>query len=78
MVYEPKNQYSRLVIVPIALHDEIEARLDAAQATDPGISEERDALRSMLVSLFDECGYLPDFAIERKPEIGGDAETMND
>jgi hypothetical protein len=65
MTYEPKNEHSRLVIVPLALHDAIEARLDAEQAADPGIAEEREALRSLLIALFDEHGYLPEFTIER-------------
>jgi hypothetical protein len=57
----------RLVIVPNALHDAINKRLDAAIAECPDAAIDREALYAQLVAYFDEHGCIPDFRVERKP-----------
>lgn len=54
----------RLVIVPDALHDAINARLDAAIEQCPDAAKDREFLYNQLLGAFDEYGYLPDFTLE--------------
>lgn len=56
----------RTVIVPNALADEINRKLDAAIAEVPGAAKDREALYSSLLAYFDEHGVVPDFSLERR------------
>lgn len=65
MIYEPKD--FRTVIIPNALSDAINAKLDIAIAEHPDAEVDRQFLYESLVSLFDENGYIPDFHLSKKP-----------
>jgi hypothetical protein len=58
----------KLVIVPNELRDAINAKLDAAIATEPGAALDRDELYSQLLAYFDEHGQLPEFVIAKKED----------
>lgn len=53
-----------LVIVPDALHENINKALDAEIAKWPDAEKDRDALHQQLVTFFHQYGYLPEFSLE--------------
>jgi hypothetical protein len=65
-VYRPKDQGTHLVIVPNSLRDAINTRLDAEEAKDPGVAGDREHLYSLMLSLFEEYGYIPEFTLEKR------------
>jgi hypothetical protein len=57
---------SRLVIVPNALRDQINRRLDELIAAAPGAAADRDYFYIELLNYYDEHGVIPDFRLEAK------------
>ena len=54
-----------LVIVPNALRDEINAKLDAALAEFPECKQQdRDQLFAELLAYYDDHGVIPDFSLK--------------
>jgi hypothetical protein len=53
-----------ILIVPTALHDAINSKLDAALAECPGTQlDDREALYAQLLEYFDEHGVVPEFRL---------------
>ncbi len=57
---------SRMVVVPNALRDAINAKLDTAIAACPGAAGDREELYRQLLSHFDEHGEIPSFDLVPK------------
>lgn len=57
----------RYVIVPDALSEAINAKLDAAIADCPSAAADREHFYNELLVYFDEHGEIPEFTLERKP-----------
>ncbi len=68
MIYEPKHD--RIVVVPVYLIDEINARLDAAIKEHPEAEKDRQFLYESLLDFVDVHGYIPDFGLSKKPYDG--------
>jgi len=62
----------RTVIVPNALRDEINARLDRAAEEHPEMTpDDRDHLYHEVLRFVDEHGYVPTFSIANREERHG-------
>lgn len=57
-----------LVAVPNAIHDAINAAIDAALKKHPDAAKDRQYFYDRLLSSYDENGYIPEFSLERKVE----------
>ena len=55
------------LIVPDALHDAINQRLDAAIAQCPDAAKDREHLYRQLLEAFNEHGVIPEFTIAPTP-----------
>ena len=56
------------VIVPNALRDEINKKLDAAIAGCPGAEQDRAEIYQQMLVFYDEHGYVPDFVLTLKED----------
>lgn len=54
------------VIVPNALRDAINAKLDAAYAQCPDAALDRDIHYGALLQAFNETGVIPDFTLQKR------------
>ena len=54
------------VVVPNALRDAINAKLDKAILDCPGAAPHREELYAQLLSYFNENGVVPDFTLKPK------------
>ena len=59
-----------LVIVPNALRDAINARIDEALAACPEAAVEREEFYGALLAYYDEHGVIPEFTIGKRGEGG--------
>jgi len=58
---------SKIVIVPNALRDAINRKLDAAIVENPDAEVGRGEMYDTLLTFYDEHGYIPEFQLEKKP-----------
>jgi hypothetical protein len=56
---------STIVLVPDALREAINAKLDAAIEEHPDAQKDREILFSQLLAFSDEHGFIPDFSLSR-------------
>lgn len=57
---------TRLVIVPNALRDAINARLDEVTAAAPAAAADREYFYNELLNHYDRYGVIPNFRLEAK------------
>ena len=54
-----------IIIVPNAVADEINRKLDAAYVECPEAAVDRDAHYHKLLDVFEDLGFIPDFKLEK-------------
>jgi hypothetical protein len=55
-----------IVIVPNALRDAINAKLDVVFKDTPEAEKDRDYLYNQIILFYNEKGYIPDFSLSKK------------
>ena len=57
------------VVVPNVVGDEINRKLDEQIALHPDAAKDREVLYKQLVAYFNDHGSVPDFSLQRHPEL---------